>query len=520
MATIANLDINMGARIERLSRGMKQGYGEVSGFVTKSLARLKSFQQRASKSLQLSRGGQIVGGLAAAGAAYLGVSKSVESFNTALARGDNLAKTADKLGTTTVALQRLRLAAITSAEVSEGQFDVALQRMTRRVSQAASGTGEAVKVLDELGLSAKELNSLSPDQQFLRISDAMQNVSNQGDRVRLTFGLFDSEGVNLVNTLRMGSEAITQAGSDIDKYGLALSRIDTAQIEQANDSFTKLQAVTNSLWDKIAAEGAPILTSLIGMLLDGGEKGETFGDTVSLAMDGIVVGVGFVGDGINFMTGAFQGAQAIVTGVIGGIVKGLGMIEQALVKIGGSDFDFGINQLGDDLLGEAGRLLEEGGKSVDRALTGSFSQDLQRRINESRAAAQKTANDAILPPDESSGISKEAANGIAKRVKGALGKIDIFGTATAAIGKVKDIGSSIVDQAKSMIPEAEKFLDNGPEALQRGSAGALSAVNSTGRQSLQQTIQAGNQQLVNILQQLLTTNKSIDKKTATETILG
>ena len=56
--------------------------------------------------------------------------------------GDELAKTADKLGVTTTALAGLRHAAELTG-VSTGTMDMAMQRFTRRAAEAAQGTGEA-----------------------------------------------------------------------------------------------------------------------------------------------------------------------------------------------------------------------------------------------------------------------------------------------------------------------------------------------------------------------------------------
>lgn len=64
---------------------------------------------------------------------------------------DSLAKTADKLGVTTEALQTLRYQGELTG-VSIDTTDMALQRMTRRVAEAAQGTGEAKDAIAELGL--------------------------------------------------------------------------------------------------------------------------------------------------------------------------------------------------------------------------------------------------------------------------------------------------------------------------------------------------------------------------------
>ena len=131
---------------------------------------------------------------------------------------DNLAKTADKLGVTTEALAGLQHAAELTG-VGTDTMNMALQRMTRRVAEAAVGTGEAKGALEELNINAAALAKLPLDQQMQVVADAMQGVEKQSDRVRLAMKLFDSEGVALVNTLAGGSDGLKQMAAEAEKAG-------------------------------------------------------------------------------------------------------------------------------------------------------------------------------------------------------------------------------------------------------------------------------------------------------------
>ena len=238
MAIIKSLDILLRAPTGALTRDLKNGSKQLQAFGSK------------------------VRGIFSAAFGALSVAAFVGGIKKSLSVVDNLAKTADKLGIVTVELQKLRLAASLSSEVTGEQFDNALQRMIRNLSEAANGTGAAVKVLDELGLSADNLSKMTPDKQFLAIADAMAAVDNQGDRVRLTFALFGRQGVNLVNTLKQGSKAIQQAGSDIDNFGIGISRLDAAKAEAANDAFTKLYLIAGGVFTRITINLTPALKEL------------------------------------------------------------------------------------------------------------------------------------------------------------------------------------------------------------------------------------------------------------------
>jgi hypothetical protein len=174
---------------------------------------------------------------------------------------DSLAKTSDKLGIATEQLAGLRHAAELTG-VSAQTFDMALQRMTRRVAEAGMGTGESVKALKELGVSARHLAQLAPDEQFKAIAEAMRQVKTQGDRVRLAFKLFDSEGVAVVNTLKLGREGLNQAVAEVKRLGNAFSRVDAAKIEDANDAITRMRAAFQGLTGELAINLADPLQNL------------------------------------------------------------------------------------------------------------------------------------------------------------------------------------------------------------------------------------------------------------------
>jgi hypothetical protein len=198
--------------------------------------------------------------IAAAGLGGLGllVKSSLQSI-------DVLGKTASKIGVTTQELQKLRFAA-DLAGVQTRTVDMALQRFTRRLSEAANDTGEAKDALKELGITAKSFQELPLEQQMIKLSDAFEGVDSQSERVRLAFKLFDSEGVAMVNVLQQGSEALREMFNEAESLGMILSTGSVRGVEQANDAFTKLKAIFKGLTDSLTAALAPALTEMADSL--------------------------------------------------------------------------------------------------------------------------------------------------------------------------------------------------------------------------------------------------------------
>lgn len=170
---------------------------------------------------------------------------------------------ADKLGLSVERLQELRYAG-EQAGVSSGKLDVALQRMTRRISDAARNGGSTAKVLEELGLSAGALASMTPDEALMHVADAMQQVTNQGDRVRLAFGLFDTEGVGLVNVLKNGSAGLREMAEEARATGNVLSEATIQDARAFSDQMTKATWAVSGLKNTLGAQLMPVVTQVLG----------------------------------------------------------------------------------------------------------------------------------------------------------------------------------------------------------------------------------------------------------------
>ncbi|EKO3667262.1 hypothetical protein M3891_003038 [Vibrio metschnikovii] len=194
-------------------------------------------------------------------AAVAGVTAGVVAlYRSQAASIDETAKFAARIGISTENLTRYRHAAELSG-VATKDFDTAMQRMTRRVSEAASGTGAAKSAIQELNLSAKDLNELAPEQQLQVIADAMNQVEKDADRLRLAVNIFDTGGAGMVNLLREGSSGLQDMANEADRLGITLNSVDAAKIEAANDAIYVMEKSISSLMRDLAINLAPSVSS-------------------------------------------------------------------------------------------------------------------------------------------------------------------------------------------------------------------------------------------------------------------
>ena len=246
-------------------------------------------------------------GSAVAGALAIG---SIQSFTSATMDAmDQTGKFAGRIGISTDALQELRYAAGQSG-VEMREFDTSMQRMTRRVSEAANGTGVAVAALDELGLSAVALNQLSPDQQLRAVAQAMQGVASESDRLRLAVQLFDTGGAGMVNMLAEGSAGIQQMQDDAHRLGRVLDADLIANVEAANDAIDDMQIASGAAAQVMVGKMAPAIqeAATAAATLASSEQAATAASMATYA----VIGRGIValGNKANATKKAVQATQA------------------------------------------------------------------------------------------------------------------------------------------------------------------------------------------------------------------
>ena len=196
---------------------------------------------------------------AAASAAIFGLAKSTADY------GDSVAKTSDKLGIGIEALQELRFAA-SQTGVATQSFDIAMQRLTRRTAEfAETGGGSAAPAFKKLGIAVTDLNgNVKPTEQLIgEIADEFQKLTSDADRVKIAFNLFDTEGVNLTNTLRIGSAGINRLRTEARGLGFVMSEEGVRSAEVFTDELEKFNKVILGIRNEIGSELIPIVQGVL-----------------------------------------------------------------------------------------------------------------------------------------------------------------------------------------------------------------------------------------------------------------
>lgn len=281
MSQIGNLTVRIGADVSDLQRGIGDATGKVrkfSGTITPVIKTIAA-----------------VG--AAASAAAVGLAAFTRSGMNAI---DEQAKLARQLDSTIGGLRALQLAG-EDAGVSTGTLNSAMERLSSRLGEAQTGTGQAAEALKALGMQASALAGMDVDQRMSAIADRVNELGLSGAQTANLLRDLGIRNTEMVNLLRQGGDAIRAARGEIEDYGLAISEVDAAAIEAANDALSRVGLVVESLRSSLAVELAPIVLVIADRFNEAAREAGGFGSIIDATMDSAVTKIGAVLDALQNM---------------------------------------------------------------------------------------------------------------------------------------------------------------------------------------------------------------------------
>jgi hypothetical protein len=224
---------------------------------------------------------------------------------------DQNAKLADRLNISTEALAGMQLQAGLSG-ISNETLSKSLEKMIVNIGRAANEGGTYEKALERIGLKSDELRKMSADQQFNAVADAISGLGTASEQAAAAQDIFGRSGVEMLNLMREGSGAILDAQRRAEAYGLAISRVDAAKVEAANDAWDESQKAMEGIANRITVKLAPIVEALSGGFADAALESQGFGQTIDRVFNGAVKTVGFFADMIQGFRVVFKGAELVV----------------------------------------------------------------------------------------------------------------------------------------------------------------------------------------------------------------
>lgn len=182
-----------------------------------------------------------------------------------LAAADAIAKTADRIGISTDALQELRFAA-GIAGVSISQLDTGLARFVRNMGDLARSSSETQTALRDL--DAELLNNLRStsdvNRQLELAFERLAAIEDPARRASVAVALFGRAG----QAFTLMAQDVTDLRQEARDLGLVLEEELLRNSERANDELSKLAQVIGTQLTRVVIENADSITRLATSLLN------------------------------------------------------------------------------------------------------------------------------------------------------------------------------------------------------------------------------------------------------------
>ena len=429
------------AELEGVGEAGKRGFGRLSAEMDAANRRLAGFARRVR--------------VASAAAVAAATAAGVAMVRSGLQTVDAQAKLAQSLGTTVASIQTLERAG-ELAGVSISGIEQATKDLTRRLSQAAAGTGPAADALDRLGLSAGELIALPLDQRVGAINAAIESFVPIAERAAVAGQLFGEEGSIAMS--RIDTATLRQATQDVRAFGVVVSEQDADQIERTNDAISRLGLIWRGLSNQLAVAAAPALETVANAMATVARTTGPLGQAIQGLFQNLGRLASIAGTFVAFLAGRWVAGLAVAALSVRGLATALVVLRGALIRTGIGALIVGAGELvyqftrlvsGAGGLGEAMGLLKDVAVEVwDRVKMGAAA-----------AGAAVTAMFFDLKADAASGMQSAIqsvvgfGNTAVNTFEGAYEAIKaIWGLLPAAIGDLAfQAANSLVDGVEAML---------------------------------------------------------------------
>lgn len=188
---------------------------------------------------------------------------------------DELGKSAQKIGIPVAELSKLEYAAKLS-DVSLNDLNSTVAKFSKNLAEiGAGGKNDAGSALRALGISATNAQGqLRPTSEIiLNIADDFASMRDGANKTAIAIALFGKAGAEMIPLLNGGSQAIKEAGDQLDRFGGVVTPEAARQAEEFNDNLTKLQTAFSALLQQAVAPVLPKLIELTQSFIDLAQTG-------------------------------------------------------------------------------------------------------------------------------------------------------------------------------------------------------------------------------------------------------
>ena len=254
MAGLGDLVVNLSANTQKFDKNISKSQGGLKAFATSAMSALNP----------------VTAAFTAMAAGAVGVGAAVWGLTSRIGTLAGVADKAAQTGLSGAFLQQLEYAADQSG-VSAETLTGGIKKLTVMIGKAGSGSKEAADALKDIGLSATDLQRLSPEQQFEKVAAGIGKIPTAAGRAAAAVKIFGKSGIEMTGLFAGGLDDITKLMQDAKDIGIGLDDEQLARVASADDSLQKMYASISAMVDQVAVGLAPAfeavaenVTGLIG----------------------------------------------------------------------------------------------------------------------------------------------------------------------------------------------------------------------------------------------------------------
>ena len=195
-----------------------------------------------------------------AGAVALGKGiSSVSEF------GDSIQKTNQKVGLSTKSYQEWDYV-MTLAGTSMSNMTTGLKTLTNKLDDAKGGSKDAQAMFAKLGISMKDINTMSREDLFAKTITGFQGMADSTERAALANDLFGRSGQELTPLFNQSAELTQEQIKNANEYGMVMSDEAVQGSADFQDSLTTMTRTLGGLKNSMLGELLPASTTVMNGL--------------------------------------------------------------------------------------------------------------------------------------------------------------------------------------------------------------------------------------------------------------
>jgi len=262
--------------------------------------------------------------------AGLGVALSAAGLGamvkSALDSADALSKLSQRVGITVESLSLLMPAAELSG-VSAEKFEGGLRRLAARMLEAATGSAEAARGFEALGVAFRNQDGSlrATDQVLLDLADRFKAMPDGAEKTALAMQIFGKSGADLITFLNQGRDGVEALTAEMQALGLQIGGDTAAQAEVFNDALAKVRMAVGSIANRVIESFLPAMNDMAAGMVESAKQGGTLRavlDGVVLVLKTLALGAATVGKAFVALGEAIGGGMAAAVEALSGNVSG------------------------------------------------------------------------------------------------------------------------------------------------------------------------------------------------------